>query len=167
MVLTTNLRGFVLVGRDALGCPVKLETLRLAVSASEFRAKLEKPRTFQREAAERLGEYLARALAQRAAIAEPKDLARLLASYARRSWTTHAMSGPRQLCIQHGTIPGNTSDIYGKVSPWTRHPSSVSERGIPLGDEAGCRRVEATQSLALIGLDELCDELYRSWEVRR
>ena len=85
LVLVTNLRDFVLVGEDEAGRPVKLETLRLAVSAAEFRAKLEKPRTFQRESGKRLGEYLARALAHRAAIAEPRDLAWLLASYARDS----------------------------------------------------------------------------------
>ena len=42
-----------------------------------------KPRAFAREAGAGLGEYLARALSHRAALAEPKDLAWLLASYAR------------------------------------------------------------------------------------
>ena len=85
MVLVTNLRDFVLVGEDESGRPVKLEALRLAASAVEFRAKLEKPRSFQRESGKRLGEYLARALTHSAAIAEPRDLAWLLASYARDS----------------------------------------------------------------------------------
>ena len=41
------------------------------------------PRAFAREVGARLGEYLSRALSHRAALAEPKDLAWLLASYAR------------------------------------------------------------------------------------
>ena len=83
LVLATNLRDFVLVGEDAAGRPAKLETFRLAGSAEEFWRKIEKPRAFAREVGAGLGEYLARALSHRAALAEPKDLAWLLASYAR------------------------------------------------------------------------------------
>ena len=83
LVLVTNLRDFVLVGEDAAGRPAKLETFRLADSAEDFWRKLEKPRAFAREIGSGLGEYLARALSHRAALAEPKDLAWLLASYAR------------------------------------------------------------------------------------
>ena len=83
LVLVTNTRDFVLVGEDAAGRPAKLETFRLADSADDFRHQLEKPRAFARAAGAGLGEYLARALSHRAALAEPKDLAWLLASYAR------------------------------------------------------------------------------------
>ena len=83
LVLVTNLRDFVLVGEDAAGRPAKLETFRLAGSADDFWRKLEKPRAFAHEAGAGLGEYLVRALSHRAALAEPKDLAWLLASYAR------------------------------------------------------------------------------------
>ena len=83
LVLVTNLRDFVLVGEDAAGRPANLETFRLADSAEDFRSKLEKPRAFAGAAGAGLGEYLARALSHRAALAEPKDLAWLLASYAR------------------------------------------------------------------------------------
>ena len=83
LVLTTNLRDFVLVGEDGAGGPAKLESFRLAESAEDFRRRLERPRAFATETGVRLGEYLARALSHRAALAEPKDLARLLASYAR------------------------------------------------------------------------------------
>ena len=83
LVLVTNTRDFVLVGEDAAGRPAKLETFRLADSAEGFARRLDKPRAFAREAGAGLGEYLARALAHRAALAEPKDLAWLLASYAR------------------------------------------------------------------------------------
>ena len=83
LVLVTNCRDFVLVGEDAAGRPARLEGFRLAGSAEEFRRKLETPRAFAREVGAGLAEYLARALSHRAALAEPKDLAWLLASYAR------------------------------------------------------------------------------------
>ncbi len=83
LVLATNLREFVLVGGDAAGRPATLETFRLADSADEFWEKVGTPRAFAREVGAGLAEYLARALSHRAALAEPKDLAWLLASYAR------------------------------------------------------------------------------------
>ena len=83
LVLVTNTRDFVLVGADAEGRPARLETFRLATSAEEFAVRLERPRAFAREAGAALGEYLSRALSHRAALAEPRDLAWLLASYAR------------------------------------------------------------------------------------
>ena len=85
LVLVTNTRDFVLVGEDAAGCPVKLESFRLAGSAEDFHRRLEKPRAFARETGTGLGEYLSRALSHRATLVEPRDLAWLLASYARDS----------------------------------------------------------------------------------
>ena len=83
LVLVTNTRGFVLVGEDAESRPAKLETFRLADSAEDFNRRLEHPRAFAREVGPGLGEYLCRALSNQAALAEPRDLAWLLASYAR------------------------------------------------------------------------------------
>ena len=83
LVLVTNTRDFVLVGEDASGRPAKLETFCLAENAEDFRRRLEHPRTFAQEIGAGLGEYLSRALSHRATLAEPKDLAWLLASYAR------------------------------------------------------------------------------------
>ena len=83
LVLVTNIRDFVLLGEDANGNPAKLETFRLAASAAEFDKELQHPRTFANDVGAALAEYLARALSHRAALAEPRDLARLLASYAR------------------------------------------------------------------------------------
>ena len=71
------------VGEDAAGRPAKLETFRLADSADDFHRRLEEPRAFARKVGAGLGEYLCRALSHRATLAEPKDLAWLLASYAR------------------------------------------------------------------------------------
>ena len=83
LVLVTNYRDFVLVGEDATGRPAKLETLRLADSAEEFNQKLQQPRAFAGRVGAGLGEYLLRALSHRATLVEPRDLAWLLASYAR------------------------------------------------------------------------------------
>ena len=83
LVLVTNTRDFVLLGEDEAGRPAKLETFRLAQSAEEFESLLEKPRAFASKVGAGLGEYLCRALSHRAALIEPKDLAWLLASYAR------------------------------------------------------------------------------------
>ena len=82
-VLVTNARDFVLVGEDAVGNPVRLESLRLADSAAQFDAKLEHPRAFANEVGPGLREYLTRVLSHSASLAEPKDVAWLLASYAR------------------------------------------------------------------------------------
>ena len=83
LVLVTNTRDFVLVGEDAEGLPARLESFRLASNAQEFDRLLQTPRAFARRVGAGLGEYLCRALSHRAALAEPKDLAWLLASYAR------------------------------------------------------------------------------------
>ncbi len=83
LVLVTNTRDFVLLGEDEAGLPARLETLRLAETEDAFWRRVERPRAFAREVGAGLAEYLARALSHRAALAEPKDLAWLLASYAR------------------------------------------------------------------------------------
>ena len=83
LVLVTNTRDFVLLGQDASDKPAKLETFRLADSAEAFEDRLGKPRAFAREVGAGLGEYLSRALSHRATLVEPKDVAWLLASYAR------------------------------------------------------------------------------------
>ena len=93
LVLVTNLRNFVLVGADGTGGPAKLEAFRLAEDAEDFWRKVERPRAFAREVGAGLGEYLARALSHRAALAEPKDLAWLLASYARDGLTRVEAAG--------------------------------------------------------------------------
>ena len=83
LVLVTNLREFDLVGPDADGGEAMLESFRLAESEEAFARRLEHPRALARAVGAGLGEYLSRALSHRAALAEPKDLAWLLASYAR------------------------------------------------------------------------------------
>ena len=83
LVLVTNTCDFVLVGEDSHGNPARLEAFSLATSADEFEARLQNPRSFARDIGARLGEYVRRALSHLASITEPRDLAWLLASYAR------------------------------------------------------------------------------------
>ena len=75
LVLVTNMRDFMLVGEDANGKPAKRETFRLAESTEDFAHGLETPHAFARKAGAGLGEYLSRALAHRAALTKPKDVA--------------------------------------------------------------------------------------------
>ncbi len=82
LVLVTNMHDFLLLGERA-GEQVKLESFRLAEDAEDFERRLNTPRAFARSVGAGLAEYLTRALSHQAAIAEPKDLAWLLASYAR------------------------------------------------------------------------------------
>ena len=83
LVLVTNTRDFVLLGSDTNGNPARLETFSLADSDVVFGSMLQRPRASAREVGAALGEYLCRALSHRATLAEPRDLAWLLASYAR------------------------------------------------------------------------------------
>ena len=83
LVLVTNTRDFVLLGEDAAGRPAKLESFRLAGNDEEFEQLLQTPRASAGKVGAGLWEYLSRALSHRAALAEPRDLAWLLASYAR------------------------------------------------------------------------------------
>ena len=82
-MLVTNTRDFVLVGEGPAGLPARLESFRLADSAENFHRKLERPRAFARDVGPGLSKYLARAMSHRAALAEPRDVAGLLASCAR------------------------------------------------------------------------------------
>ena len=83
LVLVTNTRDFVLLGEDGAGRPAKLESFRLAGNDEEFEQLLQTPRASAGKVGTGLWEYLSRALSHRAALAEPRDLAWLLASYAR------------------------------------------------------------------------------------
>ena len=110
LVLVTNMRDFVLVGEDAAGRPAKLETFRAADSADDFLGKLERPRAFAGSVGAGLGEYLARALSHRTALAEPKDLAWLLASYARDGLARVEAAGDGQALA---TVRASLEDALG------------------------------------------------------
>ena len=84
LVLVTNLRDFVLVGKSADGTGIReLESLRLSTSEATFWARVATPRTFAEQTAEGLTEFLRRVLLHNAPLSDPKDIAWFLASYAR------------------------------------------------------------------------------------
>jgi len=83
LVLVTNYRDFVLVGRDVEGNPVKLETYRLAGNEKEFWQAAANPRKIAKEHEDRFVEYIRRVLLHSAPLEKPEDLAWFLASYAR------------------------------------------------------------------------------------
>ena len=82
-VLVTNYRDFLLLGRDATGQPHALERYSLAPTEAAFWAALADPHALAEEHAERLAEYLRRVMLSRATLADPRDVAWFLASYAR------------------------------------------------------------------------------------
>ena len=84
LVLVTNTRDFVLLGEDSAGSPTRLETFRLArIPRTTSRPASKRPAHSPATSAPPSAEYLSRALSHRATLVEPKDLAWLLASYAR------------------------------------------------------------------------------------
>lgn len=84
LVLLTNTHDFVLIAKDRTGQPERLETFSLAETAEEFASNIEKPQRFARDAGVGLVEYLRRAMSHSTVLDEPKDVAHLLASYARQ-----------------------------------------------------------------------------------
>ena len=82
MVLVTNFRSFALIGKGPTGQPCILESFSLADSESEFWRMAAHPRKTAAERGERMLEYLRRVLLHNAPLAEPKDVAIILASYA-------------------------------------------------------------------------------------
>ena len=82
-VLVTNYHDFVLVGQDADGQAVVLETYRLATSENAFWQAAAHPRRLAQAQGERFLEFLKRVMLYTAPIATPQALAWFLASYAR------------------------------------------------------------------------------------
>ncbi|MCX6907465.1 MAG: N-6 DNA methylase, partial [Verrucomicrobia bacterium] len=82
-VLVTNCRDFVVVGRDAQGKPIKLETYRLADNEADFWSAAAQPHKTAGLHGERFAEYLKRVMLHAAPIAAPETVAWFLASYAR------------------------------------------------------------------------------------
>jgi hypothetical protein len=81
--LVTNLRDFLLVGRDAEGKPAKMESYRFAPNEALFWKEAAHPRRFALAHGERFAEFVKRVMLHSAALATPKDVAWFLASYAR------------------------------------------------------------------------------------
>jgi len=82
VVLVTNFRAFVLIGKNAAGQPAALEAFSIADSETEFWRLTAQPRKTALAQGERLTEYLKRVLLHNAPLAAPQDVAAILASYA-------------------------------------------------------------------------------------
>ncbi len=82
-VLVTNYRDFILIGQNAGGKPVKLETYHLADSETDFWRAAANPHKMAEEHGERFTEYLKRVMLYAAPLGAPEDVAWFLASYAR------------------------------------------------------------------------------------
>lgn len=82
-VLVTNYRDFLLVGLDPDGGPAEREEYRLAGSEAEFWGA--EPGMLAEARGASFSEYLKRAMLYAAPLAEPRDLAFFLASYAREA----------------------------------------------------------------------------------
>jgi hypothetical protein len=85
LVLVTNYRDFVLIGRDDRGKSIQLESFRMAESENAFVAMLAQPHKAAQEHGERLIECLRRTMLHAAPLTDPQDLAWFLASYAREA----------------------------------------------------------------------------------
>ena len=83
LVLVTNYRDFVLVGKDPNGHGVKLETYRLADNESAFWVMTHHPRSAAHAHGLRFVEYLKRVMLHAAKLTTSQDVAWFLASYAR------------------------------------------------------------------------------------
>jgi hypothetical protein len=83
LILVTNYRDFALVGQGPQGEKVLLERYQLASSEEAFRQLTAHPAKIAKEQNTRFVEFLTRVLLHRAPLAQPKDVAWFLASYAR------------------------------------------------------------------------------------
>lgn len=81
MVLVTNFRAFALIGKGPTGQPRVLESFTLAATESDFWRLAAHPCQAAVQG-ERMLEYLKRVLLHNAPLAEPRDVAGILASYA-------------------------------------------------------------------------------------
>ena len=84
-VLVTNYRDFVLLGRDAEGAPVKLASYRLAEDEKAFWRLAGQPHKAAQEQGARFVDFLKLAMLSPAILAAPKDVAWVLAYYAREA----------------------------------------------------------------------------------
>ena len=83
VVLVTNYRDFLLLGRDAQGNPLPMEAYTLAGDEAAFWQSAGHPQKTADEHGERFCEYLKRVMLSVAPLSAPQDLAWFLASYAR------------------------------------------------------------------------------------
>jgi hypothetical protein len=107
-VLVTNYRDFILLGWDANGRRLELETFHLADSEIAFWAATSAPHTLDERQGERFSEFLKRVLLYAAPLTNPADVAWFLASFA---WPNGASSSARAKASSalFPTIHGSTA----------------------------------------------------------
>ena len=143
LVLVTNYRDFLLVGEDADGNPARLESFRLAADAADFERQLEKPRAFAGRVGVGLGEYLRRVLSHRARLAEPRDLAELLASHARDALAR--VEGAEGERVEGRGVRGGGEEGGSAASPLGAVRGALEEAlGVQFKGERGVRFFRST-----------------------
>ena len=142
-VLVTNYRDFVLVDLDRNGNPARLERFQLAADAEDFDRQLEKPRAFAGRVGVGLGEYLRRVLSHQARLAEPRDLAELLASHARDALArVEAAEGER---VEGRGVRGGTGEGARAASPLAVVRAALEEAlGVQFKGERGAMFFRST-----------------------
>ena len=83
LVLVTNYRDFLLMGRDAQGNPLPMEGFTLADTEAAFWLAAAHPQKTAAEQGERFCEYVKRIMLSVAPLSAPQDVAWFLGSYAR------------------------------------------------------------------------------------
>ena len=96
LVLVTNLRDWLLIG-ERNGQRVELERYTLARDEATFWEIVAHPRKADHEHGSTFADFLARVLRHNAPLAEPRDLAWLLASYAREARHRIELADPKAL----------------------------------------------------------------------
>ena len=84
-VLVTNYRDFVLLGRDTAGKPAKVGSYHLAKDEAAFWAEAEHAQKTADEHADRFLDFLKLVISSPATLVDPKDVAWILAYYAREA----------------------------------------------------------------------------------
>ena len=82
-MLVTNYRDFLLVERDYEGNVRESERFTLSKSEGEFWERIKTPKAFADEVGAQLAEYLHRIMVRQVSLTQLRDVALLLASYAR------------------------------------------------------------------------------------
>ncbi len=83
LVLVTNYRDFLLLGRDAQGNPLPMEGFTLADAEAKFWTLAQHPQAMANDKGEQFCEYHKRVMLSTAPLSAPQDVAWFLASYAR------------------------------------------------------------------------------------
>lgn len=145
LVLVTNLRDFVLVGKDDLGRVRQLESFRSARSEEAFWQAAQHPKKFAEIRSEGLTEFLKRVMLTNAPLSEPKDVAWFLASYARTA----------RLRLEYRKPDGTVDDGSAQVA----EPTPAEAKGMAALERL---RAELENALGLKFENDKGDHFFRS-----